>query len=190
LGYPAGMPPLVRGAHQVFAHPPGFEGESRFYLNGWMTFRLFTSFNHGALWGMGQGLTWMFSTLSLVAIAGVLYWLFVHGAARSLWLTVSLALVMAGTLGNLYDRLGMHGYVDQQGVLIRAVRDFLFFTFGKFHWPVFNFADSFLVTGAIILVLQSFVPQRVENDAAAGSAAGTQEPAAQGVTVGNGESPA
>ena len=188
LGYPAGMPHLMQGAHEIFDHPPGNEGVSRMYLTGWMTFRLFTSFNQGALWGVGQGYTWLFSTLSLGAIIGVLYWLFVHGAARSLWLTVSLALVMAGTLGNLYDRLGFHGYADQEGATIRAVRDFLLFTFGEFHWPVFNFADSFLVTGAIMLVLQSFAPhaadERGETTAAAESEeAMVEEPA---VEAGNG----
>ena len=170
LGYPAGMPVLVRGQHQVFDHPLRTEGVSKLYLEGWTKFRLFTSFNHGALWGVGQEFTWVFAALSVVAVAGVLFWLFVHGAARSLWLTISLGLVMAGTLGNLYDRLGLHGYADQQGATIRAVRDFLLFTFGDYNWPVFNFADAFLVTGAIMLVLQSFTPQGVEEKPGSGSA--------------------
>ena len=129
------------------------------WFDGWMTFSFRTTFNRGALWGLGQGLTWLFASLSIVAIAGVVYWLFIRGAARSWWLTIALALIMAGTLGNLYDRLGWHNHREFDGNEVRpiyAVRDFLLFTFGDFHWPVFNFADVFLVTGAIMLILQSF----------------------------------
>lgn len=118
-------------------------------------FQFHTSFNHGALWGMGQGFAWAFATLSILATAAILWWLFVRGAAASLWLTSSLGFVTAGTLGNLWDRLGLHGCrID--GAPVLAVRDFLYFRFGTFDWPVFNFADVFLVTGAILLVVQSF----------------------------------
>lgn len=137
----------------------GFEqrqSESWFvWLWGENVFRLMTSFNHGALWGMGQGYSSVFAALSIVAAIAVLYWLFVARGAFSWWLTISLAFVMAGTLGNLYDRLGLHGLRDEQtGQIEYAVRDFLFFE--VIHWPIFNFADTFLVTGAIMLFIQSF----------------------------------
>jgi signal peptidase II len=146
-----------------------------------MTFRLFTSFNEGALWGMGQGYTWLFATLSIVAAIGILFWLFVAGAARSLWLTIALAFIMAGTLGNLYDRMGQHRCTELNPVTgipeqIYAVRDFLLFTFGRFHWPVFNFADVFLVTGAILLVVQSL---KAEVTAATSGQIGSREAPAE-----------
>jgi signal peptidase II len=69
---------------------------------------------------------------------------------------VALALVMAGALGNLYDRLGLHGWRGPDGQTIYAVRDFLYFRFfDVFDWAIFNFADSMLVTGAIMLVIHS-----------------------------------
>src|SRR5262245_59486764 len=75
LGFPGGVPrPLVAGTHEVFAHPPEREGESVAYINSWVTFRLYTSFNHGALWGMGQGKTWLFASLSVVAVFAAVYW--------------------------------------------------------------------------------------------------------------------
>jgi len=142
--------------NSVFSELGSPHGMSAPFFEGWTTFRLYTSFNEGALWGLGQGLTWLFASLSTLAVAGVLYWLFFRGAASSLWLTFSLSLIMAGTLGNLWDRLGLHGHVDAvSGETRFAVRDFLLFTFGDFHWPVFNFADVYLVTGSIMLVLQS-----------------------------------
>ncbi|VAX38694.1 Lipoprotein signal peptidase [hydrothermal vent metagenome] len=159
LGYPGGRQfPTAVGEYKVFdAVAPARNGETREYLNGWLSFRLYTSFNRGALWGIGQNMTWVFAALSFVAAAGVLYWLFKMGAAHSLWLTISLSLIFSGTLGNLWDRLGWHGCKESpQGEPLRAVRDFLLFTFGTYHWPIFNFADVFLVTGAIMLGVHSF----------------------------------
>jgi signal peptidase II len=124
-------------------------------------FRLTTNFNHGALWGVGQGWTGLFAALSGVAVFAILYVLFARKQARSSWLTVALAFVTAGALGNLYDRLGLHGFRDGNGDIVYGVRDFLYFRFFEtFDWAIFNFADSFLVTGAIMLVIHSlFIDQ-------------------------------
>jgi signal peptidase II len=149
----------------------GYPGQSSDWVYGffgdWGKVRFLTSINEGALWGMGQGYTWLFALLSVIAVAGVTFWLFGYGAARSLWLTIALGLIMAGTLGNLYDRLGIHGCVRPDGSAVYGVRDFLAFTFGTYHYPIFNPADCFLVTGAIMLAIQSFrgdelVPQTEE----------------------------
>lgn len=129
-------------------------------------FCLQTNLNFGALWGIGQGWTGLFAALSVVAVLGVLYFLFWMKHAHSWWLTVSLGFVLAGALGNLYDRLGLHGIVDVNGVQVYAVRDFLYFRFFEtFDWAIFNFADSYLVTGAIMLVIHSFQaePETVVN---------------------------
>lgn len=137
---------------------PGSSDWTKRWFDGWATFELSTTLNHGALWGMGQGWTGLFATLSIAAGGGIVYWLFFRGGAQSLWLTIALGMILGGTLGNLYDRLGLHGITDlRTGDKAYAVRDFLHFTFfhGKFEWAVFNLADVFLVTGAIMLVLQS-----------------------------------
>ena len=57
--------------------------------------------------------------------------------------TVALALIMGGALGNLWDRLA-----DGK------VTDFLDFYIGIHHWPPFNVADSAIVAGALLLMLQ------------------------------------
>ena len=168
LGYPAtDLEPVARGTHTVFAAPPGRDGTSVAYLDGWLSFRLFTSFNRGALWGVGQGYTWLFAALSSAAVIGIPTWLFGFRAARSWWLTVALALILGGTLGNLYDRIGLPECIDENGQTVMAVRDFLLFTFGTFHWPVFNFADVSLVTGAGMLVIHSLHPAGPQAVAAA-----------------------
>lgn len=161
LGYPGTeLEPVVRGTHALFAAPPRRDGMSIAYFDGWLSFRLFTSFNRGALWGVGQGYTWLLAALSGAAVVGIPVWLFGFRAARSWWLTVAMGLILGGTLGNLYDRVGMPGCIDENGATVTAVRDFLLFSFGTFHWPVFNFADVSLVTGAAMLVIHSLQPHR------------------------------
>jgi signal peptidase II len=148
------------------------------FLWGRFEFSLATTFNHGALFGIGQGLSWLFALLSVAAAGSIIYWLFVRGHARSWWLTITLGLILAGALGNLYDRMNLHGWTDVQGAPVYAVRDFLNCTIPGFefdgirprltreyHWPVFNFADVFLVTGAVMLTLYSFLTPQVAADA-------------------------
>jgi signal peptidase II len=109
-------------------------------------------------------MTLVFAALSVVAAAGILYWLFVLGAARDWFLTIALATIMAGIFGNLYDRVGLPGLEwtyppERIGEPVYAVRDWLHFRIdgddGRviFDWPVFNIADCFLVSGSILLVL-------------------------------------
>jgi signal peptidase II len=114
---------------------------------------LHTSQNTGALWGFGAQLpssSLIFASLSIVAAIVICYWLFVLGAASSLVLTIALSLIMAGALGNCYDRL-VFGYV----------RDFVHFHVDSigFDCAIFNFADNMLVAGAITLVLFALRPE-------------------------------
>ena len=113
-----------------------------------------TSLNQGALFGMGQGHSGSFAALSFVALAGILAWM-VHSAWKSRLLTVTLAMITAGILGNLYDRLGLHGLCYDDAPLY-AVRDWILVMIGPYHWPNFNIADSLLVCGTILLVLHAY----------------------------------
>ena len=133
-------------------------------LDSWVRFELHTSLNRGALWGLGQGFALWFAALSVCAFIGIVYWLFLRGAAKSLWLTIALGQVAGGTLGNLYDRLGLHGVsFPGESRPALAVRDFLHFMFGTFDWAIFNLADSFLVVGAAMLFVQSFKEETVSD---------------------------
>jgi signal peptidase II len=121
------------------------------------------SLNEGALWGMGTGHPFVFATLSMLAALAIVYWLFVAGAARDRLLTIALGSVMAGILGNLYDRVGLHGLRwpfghagHAVGEPVYAVRDWILVMIGHWQWPNFNVADSLLVCGALLLVWHSF----------------------------------
>jgi lipoprotein signal peptidase len=114
--------------------------------------------NQGALFGLGR---WAedrangaFAAVSLAAAAAILYWSMRRSTARDWALCAALGLILAGTLGNLYDRLVFEG-----------VRDFL--DFRLIRWPVFNLADCCLVAGAFLLLGQAFWghPQPAEQPA-------------------------
>jgi signal peptidase II len=132
-----------------------------------------TSLNPGALWGFGRTLPYssqIFAGLSIVAGFAICYWLFVRGAASSLALTIALALIMAGALGNCYDRL-----------VLGHVRDFVHFHVDSigFDCAIFNFADNMLVLGAVILVVFALRP---ESPMVGDSAEITAEPASTKLT--------
>ncbi len=131
------------------------------------------SLNLGALFGLGQGYWPVFATLSVAAAVAIFVWLFFVGAARDWLLTVALGLVTAGILGNLYDRLALHG-LGADGVPalrpVHAVRDFIvMFQVGQWHWPNYNLADSALVSGVILLAWHALYvkPEGGENKASA-----------------------
>ncbi len=63
--------------------------------------------------------------------------------------TVALALVFAGALGNLHDR-----------IVYGSVVDFIEVHIFGYHWPDFNVADSAIVTGACLLMLDSLLPKK------------------------------
>lgn len=120
-----------------------------------------TSTNPGALFGMGSGYSWLFAIFSVVALAGIVIWLFVFKAAVDRWLTFALGLVAGGIIGNCYDRLGFGagpGYPEQ---IRDNVRDWIYFRLEGVPWfdpwPNFNIADSLLVVGAFMLFVHSFV---------------------------------
>jgi len=66
-------------------------------------------------------------------------------------MSVALALILGGAIGNLYDR-----------VYLSYVVDFLEVHIVHYHWPDFNVADSAIVVGACLLLLEMLRPQRAE----------------------------
>ena len=98
--------------------------------------------NTGAVFGLGKGNRWFFVLASLAAIC-VIGMLFARSDRRARLLHVALALVLAGALGNLYDRW-FYG----------VVRDMLHLFPSTELWPwVFNLADVSLLCGVGLILL-------------------------------------
>ncbi|HUS18761.1 MAG TPA: signal peptidase II [Terriglobales bacterium] len=62
---------------------------------------------------------------------------------------VALSLILGGALGNFLDRL-----------FLGSVVDFLAFRLGTYHWPDFNLADSAIVAGSGLLLLEVILPAK------------------------------
>lgn len=75
---------------------------------------------------------------SLLAI-GFIVMMLRRLSEREKGLTTALTFILGGAIGNLIDRL-VYG----------EVIDFLDFYWSRFHWPAFNFADSFITLGVIM----------------------------------------
>jgi signal peptidase II len=149
-------------------------------------FGIETAVNQGAVFGLGQGYGWLFAIVSMAAIFGLVSWLFLYRACHSLWLTVTLGLVTGGILGNLYDRLNLHGLpVPFAG----GVRDWILLRYGQYTWPNFNIADSLLVAGAIMLAVYSlFLADGPRETAGSRETAGPIETAGPGGSASQGSS--
>ncbi len=76
--------------------------------------------------------------------------------SRARWLSVSLALILGGALGNLYDRVTLGYVVDFIDVYVHSC-GFLEDYFYRCHWPAFNIADSAITVGAIMLLIEAFI---------------------------------
>ncbi len=81
----------------------------------------------------------LFSIVALVIVSALL-WRNSHSMSTT---GVGLALILGGALGNLWDRL-----------VSGRVVDFLLFYIGQYQWPAFNVADSAIVIGAGLLVIE------------------------------------
>ena len=108
-------------------------------ISGAITFRL--SYNPGGVFGLGQDFPVVFLVATIAVVGFILVW------ARKIddrrWL-VPLGLVLGGGLGNVADRI----LRDTDGRVV----DFI-----DLHvWPIFNLADSAIVTGVLLILLLGF----------------------------------
>jgi signal peptidase II len=110
-------------------------------------FRLTHTENTGAAFSLfadspSEWRTGLLIGFSLVAMVVVMVLLWKQ--SRPLNLTgIALSLILGGAVGNLWDR-----------IVSGRVVDFLLFYYKQYQWPVFNLADSAIVVGAGLLVIE------------------------------------
>jgi signal peptidase II len=107
--------------------------------------RLVFSQNSGALFGLFRDNAVVFGIVSLGVVGLIVLY---HGrSGRSLYLSITLGLLLGGALGNMADRLRL-GYVV----------DFVDIGIGDLRWYTFNMADAAISTAIVLLVAAAFVP--------------------------------
>lgn len=108
-------------------------------IPGVLGLRLLPGGNQGAAFGMLSGSTILLSVITGIVLIGMIYILYVK-KLHSKVLHVALAFIVAGGIGNLYDR-----------VVYGSVTDFIEFLFIRF--ATFNIADCCITVGAVIAVI-------------------------------------
>jgi len=93
--------------------------------------------NKGAAWSILQNRKYFLIIMPSIVSIVLFYFLF---KTDSKLLRISLSFILGGAIGNLIDRIFRGG-----------VTDFLDFHFGKYNFPTFNVADSFITIGTVLL---------------------------------------
>jgi len=134
-------------------------------------FRITFTENPGMAFGFDPGSDFklLISIFSLVASVGLLIYLFAS-RNKSLSLRIAIALILAGALGNVFDRM-FYGLIYHYAPLFYGkvvdFFDFDFFNFTLFgrsyeRWPIFNIADASVTVGVLILLF--FYKKHQEDD--------------------------
>ena len=115
-------------------------------------FDIVRAHNRGAAFSMFDGPSgwqrWAFSVLAAIVSVALVVWL-ARLERRANLLAISLALILAGAVGNVIDRLRL-GYVV----------DFLQVHWHEHYFPAFNVADSAITIGAACLMLDALLASR------------------------------
>jgi signal peptidase II len=130
---------------------PSLGREPYRFIPGWLEFE--RVLNQGAVFGLGQGRRILFVTVSIAAIIFLCY-LFATSGKKPVY-QVLLGILLAGVLGNLYDRV-MFGYVRD---MIHILPQWP----SLFRW-IFNVADSLLCTGVALMILYNMLPERRQTE--------------------------
>ena len=100
--------------------------------------------NDGMAFGIDFPFGYFIFSLISVLLTIFLFWYLWTARNDSLVIRLGLAMIIAGAVGNLIDRL-----------VLGEVIDFLDFMVGNFHWYVFNLADSYVTVGMVLILTES-----------------------------------
>ena len=125
-------------------------GESKPVIKNFFHFTYVT--NDGMAFGLNfPGGIYFFTSVSLLMTI-FLGWYFWQQKESDLTLRLSLALILAGAIGNLIDR-----------ILFGTVVDFFDFMIGSYHWYIFNVADASVTVGMVLYIYSSIIIQSEVN---------------------------
>ena len=124
-----------------------FDGQRVIEINKYLNF--VPVWNNGISFGMlsdFMNINFFMIIITTVISLFIILWL-IKTTNRNL--SISLTFIVSGAVGNLIDRLNH-----------KAVVDFIDIHIDNFHWPAFNFADSYITIGAFIYIFIIFTSQK------------------------------
>ncbi|CAM3697493.1 signal peptidase II [Mesobacillus zeae] len=104
--------------------------------------------NRGAAWGILEGQMWFFYIITVIVIVALIYYIQMAAKGKPL-LGISLGLMLGGAIGNFIDR-----------VFRKEVVDFINTYIFSYDFPIFNIADSALVIGVAVLIIEMYREER------------------------------
>jgi len=111
--------------------------------------RISKVYNDGAIFGLFDAIAPLMALLSVGVVVGIVWFEWRHGAGAGPLVTVGLALLLGGAVGNLIDR-----------VRIDRVIDFVDVGVGSFRWYAWNVADAAVFLGIVCLFAAALVGDR------------------------------
>lgn len=96
--------------------------------------------NDGAAWNILSNRQTILIATSILAV--IIIYRYMYNFQKNKRNNIAFGLVIGGISGNLIDR-----------IFLGHVRDFLSFKIFNYYYPVFNFADTFIVIGVILLII-------------------------------------
>jgi len=120
--------------------------------------RFTPSINTGIVFGI-QANRWVVFIATLVAVVAVIV-IFLTSSHIRRGLHISLAMILAGAVGNGFDRVFYRVQLPGTSRLTGAVRDFIDIRIGGFEYPTFNVADILIVVGIGLVFIQTLRQRR------------------------------
>ncbi|PLS16611.1 signal peptidase II [Bacillus sp. M6-12] len=105
--------------------------------------------NRGAAWGILEGKMWFFYIITVIVVAGLVYYIQKMAKQHRL-LGISLGLMLGGAIGNFIDR-----------IFRKEVVDFIHTYIFSYNFPVFNIADAALTIGVAMLVIYMLFEEKL-----------------------------
>ena len=124
----------------------GTEMFSSKFLNGSLTWNEGIAFG---LFSFGEKTLYNILTIIILIIILAIGFMIIKSEGFKKY---SLLMILAGGLGNVFDR-----------IFYKAVPDFIDFHVGNFHWFIFNVADIFITVGIIFLIILEFTDNNKES---------------------------
>ncbi|GIP25196.1 lipoprotein signal peptidase [Paenibacillus sp. J23TS9] len=110
-------------------------------------FLITSSRNNGAAFGILPNQRWFFIIVTVCVVVAIIWYMQrVRKSSSRKLLPIALSLVLGGAVGNFLDR-----------ALNGEVVDFLMLNFGSYTFPIFNIADSCIVIGVALIILDSLI---------------------------------
>ncbi len=96
--------------------------------------------NYGAAWSLFNNKVDFLIIISIFALFIIYHYMYIFKLNKRN--NLAFGFILGGIIGNLIDR-----------VFLGYVRDFLSFKIFNYQYPIFNFADTFIVVGVFLLIL-------------------------------------